>query len=112
MSLIKPIVTKHDLLMKLQQHIGRSAGINAAALAAALMHIPTRQVRTLVTELRMEGYAICGYPGEGYYIAANAAELEETCQFLRGRAMHSLSAEAALRRIPMADLLGQMRLKS
>lgn len=105
------IVNKHHVLVELQRHIGRKSGITADALAAAL-HIPARQVRTLITELRLEGYAVCGYPGEGYYMATSAAELEETCQFLRGRAMHSLTLEAALRRIPLPDLLGQMRLKS
>ncbi len=105
------MINKHDVLIKLQSHIGKKAGIKAKFLAGQL-DAPARQVRHLITELRMEGYAVCGHPRDGYFMAETAAELEETCQFLRGRAMHSLAAEAALRRIPMADLLGQMKLQS
>lgn len=67
-------------------------------------------MRVLVSELREDGHAICGTPADGYYIAANADELQHTCDFLRSRAMHSLVLEARLKRIPLVDLLGQLRL--
>ena len=70
---------------------------------------PARHVRSLVSELRLEGIAICGHPRTGYFIAATAEELLETCAFLRARAMHSLVLESRLRRIPLGELLGQMR---
>ena len=69
-------------------------------------------MRTLITELRLDGIAICGTPETGYYIAESAEELEDTCQFLRQRALHSLHLEACLRKLPLADLLGQMHLKT
>jgi hypothetical protein len=59
-------------------------------------------------EASEEGHAICGTPSHGYYIAADAAELEETCEFLRSRALHSLNLESKLRKIPLPDLLGQL----
>jgi hypothetical protein len=67
-----------------------------------------RGLRTMISELREDGHAICGTPRDGYYIAATPQELQETCEFLRERAMHSLHLESRLRKIPLADLLGQL----
>lgn len=105
------IATKDKLLTILSAHIGKKNGITALNLAEYL-DTYARQVRTLITELRKDGIAVCGKPETGYYIAADAEELEETCQFLRGRALHSLGLEARLRKVPLADLVGQMRLKT
>lgn len=105
------IANKNQLLAILSSHIGRGRGITANNLAE-LLSTYARQVRMLITELRMDGVAVCGTPETGYYIAADADELEETCQFLRSRAMHSLGLEARLRKVPLADLLGQMHLKT
>ena len=69
-----------------------------------------RQIRTYISDLRDTGMAICGTPKHGYYIAANAEELEETCAFLHNRAIHSLMLESRLRKIPLSDLLGQLHL--
>lgn len=99
--------TAHDLLTVLSRHQGRGSGIAVKVLATQL-DITERQVRELVSDLRMSGHAICGHPRDGYYIAETAAEMEETCQFLRNRAMHSLTLESRLRNIPMPDLLGQL----
>ena len=102
---------KDQLLTILSSHVGRGKGITVVALAHSL-DTYSRQVRTLITELRLDGIAICGKPDTGYYIAANAEELEDTCQFLRSRALHSLQLEACLRKVPLVDLVGQMRLKT
>lgn len=99
------------LLNRLQQHQGADNGITAEALANAL-GTTKRNVRTMVSELRLEGTAICGHPRTGYFIAANDQEIENTCKFLRSRALHSLALEAKLRKIALPDLIGQMRLKS
>lgn len=101
--------TRHHLLRALSGSVGRDNGKSCAALALAL-GIPERGVRDLVTELREQGIAVCGKPNTGYFIAETAAELEETCAFLRSRAMHSLVLEAKLRNLPLADLVGQLRL--
>lgn len=91
------------------QHAGRDRGIGAASLAREL-HITERTLRALVSKAREVGLAISATPETGYYIATTAAELEESCEFLRSRALHSLRIEAQLRRIPLVDLLGQLRL--
>ncbi len=103
------MATVHQLLASLSGHIGRERGITAHQLAAQL-GVLERQVRTLISEAREGGYGVCGTPRDGYYIAANADELEETCQFLRNRAMHSLALESRLRKLPLADLVGQLKL--
>jgi len=101
--------TKTALCVLLERHIGRDQGITAAAIALAL-ECPERTVRELITELRMDGIAVCGHPSSGYFVAATPEELQETLNFLRSRAMHSLVLEARLRNVPLADLVGQLRL--
>lgn len=101
--------TKTDLEMLLMRHIGAERGVTAKAIAEAL-GCTERLVRELVTELRMDGRALCGHPATGYFIAATKAEIEQTCAFLRRRAMHSLVLESRLSGMPLADLVGQLRL--
>lgn len=103
--------TPNDLLQILSRHIGSAKGASVDELARQL-DIPERAVRKLVSDLREEGHAVCGHPKTGYYIAETAEELEATCQFLRSRAMHSLNLEARLRKVPLADLIGQFHLKT
>lgn len=90
-------------------HIGATRGIGARELAREL-GIRERVLRLLISDAREDGVAIAGTPDTGYFIAETAAELEDCCAFLRSRAMHSLHIEAQLRRVPLADLLGQLRL--
>jgi len=92
-----------------QYHTGQAKGVGADLLAARVC-TSERTLRQLVTELREDGVAIVGTPTTGYYIAETAAELERCCAFLRSRAMHSLHIEAQLRRVPLADLVGQLNL--
>lgn len=105
------MINKTDALTRLQHHVGHHNGVTAEALAAAL-GVPKRHVRTLITELRLDGIAVCGHPKTGYFIAATDDDVEATCKFLRSRAMHSLTLESRLRKITLPDLLGQMRLKT
>lgn len=100
---------KDKLLNVLARHIGQGQGIGVEALAARVGVVP-RQVRGLITDLRLEGIAVCGTPRHGYYIAGSADELEETCRFLRSRAMCSLTLESRLRKMPLPGLLGQLAL--
>ena len=101
----------HQLLAVLQSHIGSGRGITAHALAATLC-MQERQVRHQITDLREDGIAVCGTPQHGYYIAETAEELQATCDFLRGRALHSLMLESRLRKVSLNELLGQMRLNT
>jgi biotin operon repressor len=97
------------VLTVLSRHIGSGNGISMRELAQQLDMLP-RIVRQQISDLRDDGHAICGTPAEGYYIAETAAELQHTCEFLRSRAMHSLTLESKLRKIPLTDLLGQLHL--
>ena len=97
------------VLTVLSRHIGAGNGISMRGLEQQLDLVP-RQIRRHISDLRKEGHAICGTPGDGYYIAETPEELEHTCEFLRSRAMHSLTLESRLRKIPLADLIGQLHL--
>ncbi|MEW6314322.1 MAG: hypothetical protein AB1513_09835 [Pseudomonadota bacterium] len=104
-------MTKDDLLALLSQHIGAENGLPAQCFAV-MLGIHERQIRKFVTELRENGVAVCGTPQDGYFIAATAEELEATCQFLRSRSMHTLRLEACMRKLPMPDLIGQLKLNT
>ena len=105
------MASRAELLAALSRHQGADNGIAAEVLARDLA-CDARHVRSLVSELRLEGVALCGHPKTGYYIAATPEELERTCAFLRSRAMHSLVLESKLRHVPLPELLGQLRLKT
>lgn len=103
------MATSDQLLNILSGHIGKGNGVSVKRLSLNLQ-VPERQIRSLVSALREKDHAICGTPKDGYYIAATPDELEQTCEFLRSRAMHSLTLESRLRKIPLVDLLGQLHL--
>lgn len=103
------MATASQLLSVLSRHIGKGNGIGVKQLAQQL-GIEPRQVRKHISELRDDGHAVCGTPKDGYYIAATPEELEHTCQFLHTRALHSLTLESRLRKIPLSDLIGQLHL--
>jgi hypothetical protein len=93
----------------LQRHVGREAGLTCRALAAAVQ-ATEREIRKAVTELRESGAPVCGKPRTGYFQARTAEELEDSCAFLRRRAVHSIKLEAGMRKVHMAELIGQLRL--
>jgi len=106
------MATKDDLVALLARHLGADNGASAEALARAL-DVPERRVRTLVTEAGEEGVAICAHPETGYFIAADDSELDRYyIAYLRSRAMHSLKLIAIAKRVPLPELIGQMRLQS
>ena len=105
------MTTPDQVLSTLSRHIGKTNGIPVKQLSIAI-GVNARAVRRHVSQLREDGYAVCGTPQTGYYMAETAEDLEETCQFLRGRAMHSLTLESRLRKIPLLDLLGQIHLRT
>jgi len=104
-----PSATARVLNALASAHVGRRNGIHADRLAAQLELYP-RELRKLISELRTEGTAIVATPETGYYVAETAEELDECCQFLRRRAMHSLALESKLRGVALPDLLGQLHL--
>lgn len=109
-------ITPAQVLTELQHHIGKANGIHVDELVRRItgqlldsdMH--ARRVRHIVTELRMQGHHVCATPSEGYYIAADADELNETCSFLYDRAMTSLTQVSRMKNIALPDLRGQLHL--
>lgn len=105
------MATKHDLMAAMVYCNGKHKGISCKKLAQK-MDIPERQVRLLVTECRDDGIAICGHPSTGYYVASTPEDVQETIDFLKDRALHSLKLASTLSKIPLPDLLGQLHLKT
>jgi hypothetical protein len=111
-------ITPGQVLNALQFHNGQAMGIHVRDLVmkvtgkTASCGVLERRIRTLITELRLAGHAICGHPTAGYYLAATPKELDDTCEFLRHRALSSLQIEARMRRISMPELLGQLSINS
>lgn len=106
---------QNDVLKVLQQHIGRSKGVRCDVLVAEITGVDSdlaseRQLRKLVTELRLDGYHICAHPGTGYYIAQTEDELNITCEFLYDRALASLKQVSRMKNVSLPDLRGQLRL--
>lgn len=108
-------INNDTVLLVLAKHIGKSYGVSAGGLVMEITGLPStaegeRRLRSVIAELREDGHHICAHPGRGYFIAKDAAELNEACDFLRDRAMTSLRQIAAMRRQSMPDLLGQLHL--
>lgn len=108
-------LTKESLLITLQRHIGKGKGITGTNLVKEIIksdsHPATeRHLRELILELRCEGHHICATPQDGYFIAANEAELNQTCDFLYERAMASLKQVSRMKNVSLPDLRGQLRL--
>lgn len=108
-------ITQHTVLEALRDHIGRRRGITAAALCREVLGVEPavndlRILRHVIEELRTAGHHVCARPEDGYWIAETADELDEACGFLYDRAMTSLRQIAAMKRVSVPDLRGQLRL--
>ncbi len=106
------------LLVALRSHIGKNNGITAKALVNELnnglikpdVQISERELRHVVKALRKQGHHVCAHPKDGYYLAQNIDELDECLKYLTHRAICSLEQVAAMKRLSLPDLFGQMRL--
>ena len=110
-----PLLTRDALLRALERHVGADRGCTGARLVLEICGLYStraheRALRALIAELRLQGHHICGTPADGYYIAATEAELLRTCEWLHARAMTTLAQVAAMRRVSLPDLRGQLRL--
>jgi hypothetical protein len=121
-------LTRDTVLAALARHIGERHGIHVSQLVDEIVRRSDsgsaaeftrgqfwrerleRQIRNLVTELRRDGHHICAHPSTGYFMAETAEELDRTCLFLYDRAMASLQQVAAMRKISLPDLRGQLHL--
>lgn len=112
--------TVERMLEVLCTHVGAARGISIGELVLAMAHplrisederaSVERSARDLVVQLRLDGHHVCSHPSSGYFMAADAAELDAACQFLYERAMTSLTQVAAMRRVSLPDLRGQLQL--
>ena len=101
------------VLGALSAHRGRGRAIALPDLSRAVETSP-RMVQHVVHRLRIEhGAPIASAAGKpcGYYLAETADEVEQCYREHRAKALSTLAAMAALRRIHLADLLGQLQLE-
>lgn len=109
-------INRDSVLQALANHIGQERAAHATALVGEIMGAvddidhPLRVLRHTIVALRCDGYHVCGHPGFGYYMAENAAEINRTCEFLYSRSMTTLQQVAAMKRVSLPDLRGQLRL--
>jgi hypothetical protein len=107
-------LTRDTVLFALALHVGESNGVRACDLVGEICGASSagleRQLRHQIEDLRRDGQHVCGQPSTGYFIAANDSELLRTVRFLHDRAMTSLSQAAAMQRVSLPDLRGQLRL--
>ena len=115
--------TRERLLTVLARHVGSARGVTIGRLVdemaavVGVRHLDAaehataeRNVRELVVQLRLAGYHVCSHPSTGYFMAATPEELDAACTFLYDRAMTSLSQVAAMKRVSLPDLRGQLHL--
>lgn len=114
-DLFKRELTPELVLDALGDHMGADNGISARDLVRKITGISTangeRRLRSVIEQLRLAGHPIAATPAEGYFLAEADAELDATCEFLYARAMTSLSQVAAMKRVALPDLRGQLRLR-
>jgi len=100
--------------------VGRSNAIGMGELFELVFGQPyehrinsTRELRTLITNLRHRGKRICSVTatgGAGYFIAAAGSELEDYTGRLKKQGLKKLAQAARLEKISLPDLLGQSRM--
>lgn len=110
------LITRHSLLAVLSRHIGAANGVSATRLVAEITGVAVRDaaceryLREIIVKLRLDGYHVCAWPEAGYFMAADEEELNRQCYWLHDRAMTSLLQVAAMKRVALPDLRGQLRL--
>jgi hypothetical protein len=113
-------ILKSRLLMVMPHHIGKAKSIGMGELFEAVFGEKyahrindTRRLRKIVTELRRDGQPIISSSsrfGGGYYLASAGSECADFCEKLRHQALRKLAMEAKIRKVSLAELVGQLRL--
>lgn len=107
-------ITSAAVLGALSRHIGAANGVTGERLVSEILGRPDavaeRHLREVVVRLRLEGQHVCAHPLRGYFMAETAEELDATCVFLYDRAMTTLTQIAAMKRVSLPDLRGQLHL--
>lgn len=114
LPLLQRDITPDTVLIALEQRIGEANGMSASTLALQItgrQHpADERRLRTVIEQLRLDGHAICATPESGYFMAANADDLNRTCLFLAKRGITTFRQIAAMKRVALPDLYGQLGL--
>jgi len=114
LPLLSREVTPDTVLHALVQRIGPANGITAGDLAREITGrvapADERRLRQVIEQLRLDGHAICATPEAGYHLAANAEDLNRTCVFLVKRLVTTARQVAAMKRVALPDLYGQLGL--
>jgi hypothetical protein len=108
------------LLAILTRHVGLEKAVDMGELYERVFEKTyahkingTRQLRTLITDLRHQG-ALIGETrsreGGGYYLARSAHELNEFFERRKREALKKLLMVSRMKRISLAELLGQMQM--
>lgn len=107
-------ITPEAVLHALVRRVGPANGISATDLAFAITGrtcaADERRLRQVIEQLRLEGHGICATPESGYHMAANAEDLNRTCVFLVKRLVSTARQVAAMKRVALPDLYGQLGL--
>lgn len=101
------------VLSVLRAHRGRARAIRVDELGR-VCGIRGRECQAVVHRLRVEhGVPVASAAGQpaGYYLVETAAELEQCYREHRSKALSTLAAMAALRRVALPDLLGQLAIE-
>lgn len=115
MMTIKRDINPETVLDALLRRIGPANGATVRELARDVLGQPPsshdeRTLRQVIVQLRRNGHPVCATPDEGYHHAVDVADLQRTCLHLTHRAMTTLAQVAAMKRIGLPDLYGQLGL--
>lgn len=111
---------KIRLLQEMSRHVGKARAIGMGELYERVFEESyghrindTRHLRTLISELRVNGVPICSAvdcSGGGYYLASAGSELNGYCDRLINMAIKKLTQVAILKNRALPELLGQLQL--
>lgn len=101
----------------MDSHIGRPKKIGMGELFEAVYGEPwrnkindSRPLRKLINQMQRSGYPIVS-DSDGYYLASAGSEMADYCERrLQRPALRKLDLAAKLRRMTLAELVGQLRL--
>ena len=97
----------------LQQHRGRDRAVTKEAIceATGLEERAFRAAKKALVEIYGKRIGSAPTRPPGYFLVESAPELDDVCNRYHGQALSLLRTEAALRRVALWELLGQMHLR-